>query len=157
VPKIRQAAASGTPQAVSYPDGRRIDLTWMYPPLERGVAVDWTGCQVAQFERSTGIGAPWQCTRAFDMGDRDEVADLLALWLYDGCLGWVAMHVSSPECTDVPRYLVRVNNRGASRGARPQLRHVRWIEVDDDGPESEYVSEDAQGAERAGWAAIRSE
>lgn len=153
MPKIR-ANVGGTPRSVSYEDGTRVDLTWMYPPLERGVALDWTGRELAQFERSSGVGAPWQCTRAFRLDDSHDSYDLLALWLTDGALSWVAAWVDTPAHNAVPEYLVHVNNRGAARGSRPQLRHARWIAVSGRYPWTDFVSEDAQGAEATGWAAI---
>lgn len=137
----------------------KVDLTWAYPLLERGVALSSDGGQLAQFERTDQPDHAWRCTRAYAL-EPFEAFDLLALWLFDGCLSWIAQLIrlesSSPESSDVPHYLVHVNNRGVVRVSRPQLRHARWVEVADlrAAQHRTFISTDAQDAEIAGWSAL---
>lgn len=135
----------------------KADLTWAYPLLERGVALSSDGEQLAQFERTDLPDHAWRCTRAYDLIHPYEAFDLLALWLYDGCLSWVARLVDSPEAADVPQYLVHVNNRGVHKQARPQLRYVRWIPLESYTAYADLDSVflEAATAQLVGWTAIR--
>lgn len=134
----------------------KADLTWAYPPLERGVALSSDGAQLAQFERTDEPNHSWRCTRSYTLLPF-EAFDLLALWLYDGegQLSWVAQLADSPGASDVPAYLVHVNNRGVRRRLRPNLRYVRWVALSSWlDPPSGPLNEEAETAEGVGWTAL---